>query len=52
MTEAKWLEEKEFEEIAAEATQRMKNQAERVVCVKDSNYCTSCGRCQNEEEGV
>ncbi len=33
----KWLEEKEFEEI---------------VCIKDSNYCTSCGRCQNEEEAI
>jgi hypothetical protein len=46
MKEAKWLEKEVFEEVAAEATARMKN---RVMCVREGYFCTECGICQTEE---
>lgn len=43
MNKAPWLPEKDFKELEHSVWDDIKN---RVVCIKDSNYCTSCGRCQ------
>lgn len=46
MNKTPWIPEKDFEEVAAEATQRMKD---RVMCTREAYYCTHCQRCQKEE---
>lgn len=46
MNKTPWIPENDFKELESSVWDDIKS---RVVCVKDSNYCTSCGRCQEEE---
>lgn len=52
MVECGFVEEQEFERVAAEATARMTGgnwSFKRVVCIYNSNYCTMCGDCADED---
>lgn len=52
MVECNWIDEKEFERVASEATARMTGgdwSFKREICIYETNYCTGCMRCADED---
>jgi 2-iminoacetate synthase ThiH len=52
MVECNWIDEKEFERVASEATARMTGgdwSFKREICIYESNWCVNCGRCADED---
>jgi iron only hydrogenase large subunit-like protein len=52
MVECNWIDETEFERVAAEATARMTGgdwSFKREICIYETNYCTGCMRCADED---
>jgi iron only hydrogenase large subunit-like protein len=52
MSEVGFIDETEFKRVAAEATARMTKgdwSFKRAICIYETNYCTGCMRCADED---
>lgn len=52
MVECNWIDEKEFQRVASEATARMTGgdwSFKREICIYENVYCNRCGECADED---
>jgi hypothetical protein len=52
MVECGYINDMEFKRVASEATARMKGgdwSFKRAICIYETNYCTGCMRCADED---